>query len=101
MFLYQFKDNVRIEIRKLIRELSLITLSKKKVIIFTNLTLEITDRDKKQNQIRELYFHDIIRYVHYKFYLNKDLNDVKIAELKLIHPYNKICSKWNIDLSKL
>ena len=101
MFLYQFNDNTRIEIRKLIRDLSLITLSKKINIIFTNIIIEKTNTDKKNNQLRELFFHDIIRYVHYKFYLKKDLNNEKITELKLVHPYEKSCSKAFIDLSKL
>ncbi len=101
MFLYQFKDNTRLEIRKLIRELSLISLSKKIIIIFTNIIIDKTYTDKKNNQIRELFFHDIIRYVHYKFYLKKDINNEKITELELVHPYKKFDSKVNIDLSKL
>jgi hypothetical protein len=101
MFSYQSKDNTRLKIRKLIRELSLITLSKKINIIFTNIITEKTNTDKKNNQLRELFFHDIIRYVHYKFYLNKDLNSERIIELELVHPYNKSCSKVFIDLSKL
>lgn len=101
MFSYQFKGNTRLEIRKLIRELSLITLSKKINIIFTNIITEKTNTDKKNNQLRELFFHDIIRYVHYKFYLSKDLNNHKIVELKLVHPHEKSSSKVFIDLSKL
>jgi hypothetical protein len=101
MFLYQVKDNTRLEIRKLIRDLSLITLSKKTIIIFTNIIIEKKDIDKKSSLLRELFFHDIIRYVHYKFYLNKDSNNEKITELKLVHPYTKSCSNMIIDLSKL
>jgi hypothetical protein len=101
MFLYQYKDNTRLEIRKLIRNLSLITLSKKIIIIFTNIITEKTNIDKKNIQLRELFFHDIIRYVHYKFYLKKDLNSEKMTELKLVHPFEKSSSKVFIDLSKL
>ncbi len=101
MFLYQFKDNTRLEIRKLIRDLSVISLSKKKIIIFTNMIIEKKDIDKKNNQLRELFFHDIIRYVHYKFYLKRNCDNERITELKLVHPYIKFCSKMIIDLSKL
>jgi hypothetical protein len=101
MFLYQFKDNTRLEIRKLIRDLSLITLSKKTIIIFTNIIIEKTNTDKKNHQLRELFFHDIIRYVHYKFYLNKDVNNEKITELKLVQPHNKHFPKVFINLSEL
>jgi len=101
MFLYQFKDNTRLEIRKLIRDLSLITLSKKTIIIFTNIIIEKTNTDKKNHQLSEFFFHDIIRYVHYKFYLNKDVNNEKITELKLVQPHNKYFPKVFIDLSEL
>jgi hypothetical protein len=101
MFLHQFRDNTRLEVRKLIRDLSLITLSKKIIIIFTNVIIEKTNPDKKTSQLRELFFHDIIRYVHFKFYLKKYINDEKITELKLVHPYDKSCSNVFIDLSKL
>jgi RecA/RadA recombinase len=86
MFLYKFKDNTRLEVRKFIRDLSMITLSRKIMIVFTNTVTEKSDKDSKNIYLRELFFHDIIRYVHYKFYLQINPYNKKITECKLIHP---------------
>ena len=82
MFLYKFKENTRLEIRRFIRELSLITLSKKIIIIFTNIIDEKSNKEGKNIQSSELFFHDIIRYVQYKFVSTDSPNNEKITEFK-------------------
>jgi hypothetical protein len=89
MFMYRFKDSGRVEIRRFVRDLSLITLSKKTIIIFTNIIFEKNDLQKKNIYESELFFHDIIRYVHFKFHLQSDLKNKRITECKLIQPIIK------------
>jgi hypothetical protein len=47
MFTYKFKDNIRLEVRRLIRDHSMVTLSRKIMIIFTNTVTEKRDKDGK------------------------------------------------------
>jgi hypothetical protein len=103
MYMYEFKDGRnRIEIRRFVRDLSLIALSKKTVIIFTNIIYEKKDSYEKKNIYqRELFFHDIIRYVHYKFYLQSHLNNKRITECKLIQPTIKHGSSSYINIDNL
>lgn len=103
MFMYEFKDGRnRIEIRRFVRDLSLITLSKKTTIIFTNIVYEKKESYEKINMIqRELFYHDIIRYVHYKFYLQSDSNDKRITECKLIQPVTRYNSSSYFDMDQL
>ncbi|MGN6615508.1 MAG: hypothetical protein ACTHKC_10770 [Candidatus Nitrosocosmicus sp.] len=89
MFMYRFKDSGRVEIRRFVRDLSLITLSKKTIIIFTNIIFEKNDLQKKDIHQSELFFHDIIRYVHFKFHLQSNLKNKRINECKLIQPIIK------------
>jgi RecA/RadA recombinase len=88
MFMYRFKDSGRVEIRRFVRDLSLITLSKKITIIFTNIIFEKNSHEKNIYQ-SELFFYDIIRYVHFKFHLKSDLKNKRITECKLIQPIIK------------
>jgi RecA/RadA recombinase len=101
MFIYKFKDNTHLEVRSFIKDLSLITLSKKTTIIFTNTIAEKIDKDGKIMHLRELFFHDIIRYVHYKFYLQVNPLNKRITECRLFHPYNIHNLTTAIDLSDL
>jgi hypothetical protein len=100
LFIYKFKDNTRLEVRSFIKDLSLITLSKKMTIIFTNTIVEKIGKEGKIIHLRELFFHDILRYVHYKFYLQVNPINKRITECRL-HPYNIHNLKTNIDLSDL
>jgi archaellum biogenesis ATPase FlaH len=88
MFMYRFKDSGRVEIRRFVRDLSLITISKKTIIIFTNIIFEKNSHEKNIYQ-SELFFYDIIRYVHFKFHLQSDLKNKRITECKLIQPIIK------------
>ena len=99
MFTYKFKDNTRLEVRRFIRDLSMVTLSRKIMIIFTNTVTEKRDKDGKNIHLQELFFHDIIRYVHYKFYLQNNPYNKKITECKLIQPYIIKDSKAYINLN--
>jgi Rad51 len=99
MFTYKFKDNTRLEVRRFIRDLSMVTLSRKLMIVFTNTVTEKRDKDGKNIQLQELFFHDIIRYVHYKFYLQINPYNKKITECKLIHPYIVEHAKVYINLN--
>jgi RecA/RadA recombinase len=98
MFTYKFKDNTRLEVRKFIRDLSMVTLSRKIMIIFTNIVTEKRDKDGKNIHLQELFFHDIIRYVHYKFYLQINPHNNQITECSLIHPHIIKHSKAYINL---
>jgi hypothetical protein len=97
IFLFRFKDNTRIEVRKFLRELSMITISKKKIILFTNIAIEKVNKDGKGNALHELFFHDIIRYVHFKFFLKNHRNNRQLIECKLLYPYNAKNPKTDID----
>jgi RecA/RadA recombinase len=99
MFLYKFRENTRLEMRSFIRELSLITLSKKIIILFTNTLIETVNEDSKNKYLRELFFHDILRYVHFKFLLQTNNNNKEIIECTLVHPYSINNTKTDIDLS--
>ncbi len=101
LFLYRFKEKTRLEVRRFIRELSLITLSKKISIIFTNVIVEKFNKDGENAQPRELFYHDIIRYVQHKFLLQASPNNKKISEFRLVHPYTTHHSKIDIDFSNL
>ncbi len=98
LFLHKFKENTRLEVRNLFRELSMITLSKKIIVLFTNIVIEKVKQDGKGTFLQELFFHDIVRYVHFKFFLKNNHGNKQIIECKLIHPYNKKNSKTDIDL---
>ncbi len=97
MFAYKSKDNTRLEVRRFIRDLSFITLSKKIMIVFTNTVIERIDKESQKMYLRELFFHDLIRYVHYKFHLQINPFNKRITECKLIHPYNKQNSNTYIN----
>lgn len=101
LFIYKFKDNIRLEVRSFFKDLSLITLSKKMTIIFTNTIVEKIGKEGEIIYLRELFFHDIIRYVHYKFHLQVNPINKRITECRLLHPYNIHNLKTNIDLSNL
>ena len=101
MFLYKFKEKTRLEVRRFIRELSLITLSKKITIIFTNLIVEKLYDGGKNTQSRELFYHDILRYVQHKFLLQATPSNKKISEFRSVHPYITPPSKIDIDFSNL
>lgn len=101
LFLYRFKEKTRLEVRRFIRELSLITLSKKISIIFTNVIVEKFNKEGENAQPRELFYHDMIRYVQHKFLLQATPNNRKISEFRLVHPYTIHHSKIDIDFSSL
>ena len=100
LFLYKFKENTRLEVRNLIRELSMISLSKKIIVLFTNMVIEKVNKDGKGTFLHELFFHDIVRYVHFKFFLKNHHSNKQVIECKLIYPYNKKNSKTDLDLGK-
>jgi hypothetical protein len=101
MFIYKFKDKTHLEVRNFIKDLSLITLSKKMTIIFTNPITEKIDKNGEIIYLRELFFHDIIRYVHYTFYLQVNSVNKRITECKLFHPHDTNNLQTAIDLSDL
>ncbi|MDQ6722709.1 MAG: hypothetical protein M3Z01_00365 [Thermoproteota archaeon] len=101
LFTYKFKDNIRLEVRNFIRELSLIALSEKKMIVLTNLVIEKMDKEGQNGHLCEFFFHYILRYVHYKFYLKVKHNNNNITECKLVHPFNISSSKTYFDFSNL
>ncbi len=101
MFLYTYKENVHLEVRKFIKEISLISLKKKIIIIFTNSITEKIDSKSKKSYLKESFNHDLIRYTHYKFRLQINRSNSKIIECKLHYPYNIYNTKSKIDLRDL
>lgn len=99
MFLYKYKDNIHLEIRNIIKEISLISLTKKITVIFTNTITEKIDSNSKRSYLKEPFLHDLIRYTHYKFSLYTDKSYSKIIQCKLNYPYSTHNANSRINLS--
>ncbi len=99
LFLYKFKENTRLELRKFIRELALLSILKKITIIFTNTIIE---RYSNKNKLQyELFYHDIIRYVHIKILLQIIQSHNKVINCSLVYPKSPNQSNIEFDLNNL
>ncbi len=87
LFLYNIKENLHLEIRKFIRELAITALISKKKIFFTNTNFQKKDLNLVKYEY-ELFLYDIVRYVHFKLYLQMiELNNhKKKINCILLHP---------------
>lgn len=95
LFFYKFKDNLRLELRKIIRDLAVFGLSRKIEIFFTNTIIEREIPNTLEKYYYEFFYHEIIRYVHIKILLKKENNKTPI-EMTIIHPTSNIKKNQNI-----
>lgn len=98
LFLYNQNKNIRQEVRKFIREIALIAVTKKISIVFTSALIEKFEENSSERINYELFYHDIIRYVHVKASIQRSQN---MIECEFIHPKNLIHSRISINLDRL
>jgi RecA/RadA recombinase len=86
-FLYNFKENLHLQVRKFIRELAITTLTKNITVLFTSTIIERENVNVCRYEY-ELFFHDILRYVPYKLlvYTKSDNRYEKNIYIELIYP---------------
>ncbi len=96
LFLYNQNKNIRQEVRRFIRELALIAITKKIGIVFTSTLVEKFEENSFERINYELFYHDIIRYVHIKASIQRRTRNM--IECTFIHPKNLIDSKLSINL---
>lgn len=98
LFLHRTEQNIRLKVRKIVRDLAIIAISKKITIIFTNIVFE-----KKINELvhsrYEIFYHDIIRYVHIKISVHFTSLKEKILEFEVIYPKSLKNSSFLVDLN--
>lgn len=98
-FLYRHNGNSRLEIRKFVREIALIALTKKICIIFTSTIIEKFETNQDDKVQYELFYHDIIRYVHIKMLIQE--RNKEIINCNLIYPKKTDYSKLTIEINTL
>jgi len=99
LFLYSKNKNIRQEVRKFIREIALITLAKKISIVFTSTLIEKFEKNSFDRINYELFYHDIIRYVHIKASIKR--RNQNTLECEFIHPKQLIDYRLSVNLEKL
>jgi hypothetical protein len=95
LFLYNQNKNIRQEVRRFIRELALIAVTKKISIVFTSALIEKFEENSSERINYELFYHDIVRYVHIKASIQRSQN---MIECEFIHPKNLIDLRLSINL---
>ncbi|TVP39660.1 DNA repair and rombination protein RadB [Candidatus Nitrosocosmicus arcticus] len=98
LFLYNQNKNIRQEVRRFVRELALIAITKKISIVFTSTLVEKFEENSFESINYELFYHEIIRYVHIKAIIQRRTQNM--IECTFIHPKNLIDSKLSINLDK-
>jgi hypothetical protein len=97
LFLYNQNKNIRHEVRRFIREIALIAITKKISMVFTSTLVEKFDGNSFEGIHYELFYHDIIRYVHIKAVIQRKTQN--IIECTFIHPPTLMNSKLSINLN--
>jgi hypothetical protein len=95
LFLYSQDKNIRQEVRRFFREIALIAIAKKISILFTSTLIEKFEENSFERINYELFYHDVIRYVHIKANINRTQNTL---ECKFIHPKQIIESSLSVNL---
>jgi hypothetical protein len=95
LFLYNQNKNIRQEVRRFIREIAFIAIAKKISIVFTSTLIEKFDENSFESLNYELFYHDVIRYVHIKASIKRSQNTI---ECEFIHPKHLIDSRLSINL---
>jgi hypothetical protein len=98
LFLYNQNKNIRQEVRRFIREIALIAVTKKISIVFTSTLIEKFEENSSERINYELFYHDIVRYVHIKASIHRSQNMIKC---EFIHPKNLIDSRLSINLDRV
>ena len=99
LFLYNQNKNMRQEVRRFIREISLIAITKKISIFFTSTLIEKFEETSLERINYELFYHDIIRYVHIKANIKR--RNQNTVECVFIHPKQLIDSRLVVNFEKL
>lgn len=96
LFLYNQNKNIRQEVRRFIREIAFIAITKKIGIVFTSTLVEKFEETSFERINYELFYHDIIRYVHIKASIKRRTQNM--IECEFIHPKHLINSRLSINL---
>ena len=99
LFLYNQNKNIRQDVRRFIREISLIAITKKISIFFTSTLIEKFEETSLERINYELFYHDIIRYVHIKASIKRRTQNT--IECEFIHPKQLIDSRLVVNFGKL
>ena len=96
LFLYNQNKNIRQEVRRFIREIAFIAITKKISVVFTSTLIEKYEENSFGRINYELFYHDIIRYVHIKASIIRRTQNM--IEFEFIHPKDLINSRLSINL---
>ncbi len=96
LFLYNQNKNIRQEVRRFIREIALIAIAKKISVVITNTLIEKFEENSFESLNYELFYHDVIRYVHIKASIKRRTQNT--IECEFIHPKHLIDSRLSINL---
>ena len=96
LFLYNQNKNIRQEVRRFIREIALIAIAKKISVVITNTLIEKFEENSFERINYELFYHDVIRYVHIKASIKRRTQNT--IECEFIHPKHLIDSRLSINL---
>ena len=97
LFLYNQNKNIRQEVRRFIREIALIAITKKISMILTSTLVEKFEENSFERINYELFYHDIIRYIHIKARIKRRTQNM--IECTFIHPTSLMDSKLLINLN--
>jgi RecA/RadA recombinase len=92
LFLNNHRSKVRFQVRRFVREMALIVLLKRISIIFTNTIIRKSDNDNSHPFLYELFYNDLVRYVHVKALLQKSATNV--IDFNIIYPTKLNSSKF-------
>ena len=84
LFLNNHRFKMRFEVRKIVREMALLALAKRINIIFTNTIIGRIENDNSQPFFYELFYNDLVRYVHVKVLLQKSTTN--IINCNIVYP---------------
>jgi hypothetical protein len=96
LFLYNQNKNIRQEVKRFIREIALIAITKKIGVVFTSTLIEKYEENNFGLINYELFYHDIIRYVHIKAGIKRSTQNM--IECEFIHPKHLINSRLSFNL---
>ena len=97
LFLYNQNKNIRQEVRRFIREIALIAITKKLTMVLTSTLVEKFEENSFERINYELFYHDIIRYIHIKASIKRRTQNM--IECTFIHPTSLMDSKLLINLN--
>lgn len=81
---YRHDRNTKEQIRNIVREIAMLALSKRTCIIFTNPIVRSPNNQFPSRSSYEFRYNDIIRYIHFKAIINKEMQDV--LSCKFVYP---------------